>query len=297
MNAGHTRPTAFVLRCAPKTHEPVRIACFGARVLSMIRRPPSTIADRAIAIDLRRKRPDERVARLRVDRLHVEHAPLRGRWRRWADDHLTALGDLNPRVPAGLHDRAEDNWRPLLALADLAGGEWPARARAAAVGLSRGEEEAEESSIGLLRDVRSIFEARAMGNALPSADLTAALVAMPDRPWAECSGGRPMTAVKLAGRLKPFGLRTRKVREGARTVNAYVHSDFLDAWGRYLPANTEQSEQPYGYGDKTQVLNSEQNTDVPSQENVISSMFTESVPTVPTSEGENDEEDEWERTW
>jgi len=35
-------------------------------------------------------------------------------------------------MPAGIFNRAADNWRPLLAIADLAGGEWPERARQAA---------------------------------------------------------------------------------------------------------------------------------------------------------------------
>jgi len=32
-------------------------------------------------------------------------------------------------MPASLYGRAADNWRPLIAIADLAGSEWPARAR------------------------------------------------------------------------------------------------------------------------------------------------------------------------
>ena len=93
-----------------------------------------------------------------------------------------------------------------------------------------------------------------------------------------------MPQVKLAGRLKPFGVRTRKVRDGTRTVNTYVRADFQDAWSRYLPADSEQSEQPNEIGPEPQVVNSEQNVDVPSSRNAISPMFIESVPTVPTSE-------------
>jgi len=36
----------------------------------------------------------------------------------------------------GLNDRAGDIWEPLLALADLAGGDWPGKARQAAVALN-----------------------------------------------------------------------------------------------------------------------------------------------------------------
>lgn len=299
LNSGHTRTTAVVIRAVGEDFDPRAFSTWCAKAVALIGRLPETLADRAIEIAMRRRTAGERVARLRQDRLEGECSDLRRQAARWAVDHLPALQDADPAVPAALHDRAADCWRPLLAIADLVSGEWPARARAAAVERSGGDDAAEESaSIELLRDVRTIFEGRAVDQPLPSAELTAALVAMPDRPWAEWSGGRPMTSVKLAGRLKPFGLRTRKVRDGARTVNAYLRADFLDAWGRYLPANSEQSEQPNEYRHKTQVFNSEQNAHVPSQENGNFSMFTESVPTVPSSEGENGHEgDEWEQTW
>ena len=41
-------------------------------------------------------------------------------------------------MPASLDGRAADNWRPLIAIADLAGSEWPARARRVAESLAVG---------------------------------------------------------------------------------------------------------------------------------------------------------------
>jgi Protein of unknown function (DUF3631) len=38
-----------------------------------------------------------------------------------------------PTLPDELSNKA-DNWEPLIAIADLVGGDWPARARAAAIG-------------------------------------------------------------------------------------------------------------------------------------------------------------------
>jgi len=49
---------------------------------------------------------------------------------RWRDHNLKALTAADPAVPDTLNDRAADNWRPLLAVADRAGGEWPKGARA-----------------------------------------------------------------------------------------------------------------------------------------------------------------------
>ena len=42
-----------------------------------------------------------------------------------------------PEIPDDLNDRAQDNWEPLLAIADLAAGDWPNTARPAAKALSK----------------------------------------------------------------------------------------------------------------------------------------------------------------
>ncbi len=55
---------------------------------------------------------------------------------RWGQDHAAGVAAIDPEVPTGLHDRAVDNWRPLLALSEAVGGEWPTRARAAARALA-----------------------------------------------------------------------------------------------------------------------------------------------------------------
>jgi len=61
---------------------------------------------------------------------------LRRQARRWCEDNLNILTAADPTVPETLTDRAADNWRPLLAVADRAGGAWPIRARDAALVLS-----------------------------------------------------------------------------------------------------------------------------------------------------------------
>ena len=54
-----------------------------------------------------------------------------------------------------LHDRAADNWRPLFAIADLAGGNWPTLARQVAVRLSEGGAEQDASvRVQLLMDIK-----------------------------------------------------------------------------------------------------------------------------------------------
>ncbi len=77
-----------------------------------------TLEDRSIIIQAQRVAPGERVERLRLGRLG-ELEPLRQKCRRWADDHGDALSEADPAVPDLMSDRAADNWRPLLAIAEL----------------------------------------------------------------------------------------------------------------------------------------------------------------------------------
>ena len=61
-------------------------------------------------------------------------------------------------MPNGIDDRNSDIWEALVTVADLAGGEWPERARVAAVALVT-DSMAGQPSLGvqLLRDLRAIF--------------------------------------------------------------------------------------------------------------------------------------------
>src|SRR5262249_39558896 len=80
----------------------------------------------------------------------------------WADvlcwAHRVEI-DRNPPMPAGLRNRAADNWRVLFAIADSFGAEWGARARQAALALSRAQVD-EDPSVIALSDIRDVFNRR-----------------------------------------------------------------------------------------------------------------------------------------
>jgi putative DNA primase/helicase len=236
INAGHCRATATVVRCVetPTGYEPRGFGVWGATAIAAIKKLPDTIEDRAIKIAMRRRRPDERVERMRLDRLGALK-PLARRAARWAADHVGDLGKMDPDVPDELHDRAADNWRPLLAIADTAGGNWPERARRAAVMLTRdGAEDAATFPTMLLADLRELFAAEPSG-VLMTAEILAALHRREDRPWPEYRRGKPITDRQMASLLKPFRVSPGTVRRGATTGKGYRAADLEDAWARYLP--------------------------------------------------------------
>lgn len=51
---------------------------------------------------------------------------------RWTRDNAGKLAKADPPALDNLDDRAHDNWRALLAIADAAGGQWPKKAHDAA---------------------------------------------------------------------------------------------------------------------------------------------------------------------
>jgi hypothetical protein len=235
INAGHCRKSSTVVRVIelPEGHEIRGFDVFGPMAIAAIGKLPGTIEDRAIKIVMRRRRQDEEVERLRLDRVD-EFQPVARRCQRWSLDHLPRLRAADPIMPADLHDRAADNWRPLLAIADLAGGDWPRLGRRAAALLSC-PEDAESAREMLLADLKSLFEAEPSG-VLFTRQILDKLHAMEDRPWPEWRKEKPITSHQLSALLKPLRVLPNAVRRGADHGKGYRREDLEDAFTRYLPS-------------------------------------------------------------
>ena len=158
LNSGH-RKGGSVVRLVGDKHEPRRFATYAPVAIAMIGALPGTLADRSIPIRLERRRANETVTPFRGDRTEdlVQLARMAARW---AADNREHLAEADPDT-GGLFNRDADNWRPLLAIADAAGGDWPARARLAAKVLTVASA-ADEESIGTmaLGDICALFESR-----------------------------------------------------------------------------------------------------------------------------------------
>ncbi len=50
---------------------------------------------------------------------------------RWASEHFQQIEACDPVLPPDCFNRLADNWRPLMAIAEIVGGHWPTRAGAA----------------------------------------------------------------------------------------------------------------------------------------------------------------------
>ncbi len=240
LNSGHTHATATVWRCSVDDYEPRRFSTWAPIAIAKIGKLSDTLESRSVVIQMRRRRPEESVAPLRLEDSEAQKLLAR-KAARWGMDHAVALGQAEPEVPGSLYNRARDNWRPLLAIADVAGGHWPETARLVAVELSGC---AEDPSIGvmLLADIRGVFEVKDVDR-ISSAALCTELGKMEDRPWCDYSDGYEIKARQLAKLLKPFGITPHSVRFGDRTPKGYTLADFDDAFARYLPPATATPQQ------------------------------------------------------
>ncbi|BAK75340.1 protein of unknown function [Pseudogulbenkiania sp. NH8B] len=232
INSGHTRETAFVVRVVGDDHEPRMFTTWSAKAMAGIGKRAGTIESRAIPLRLRRKLPHESTARLRSADADELFATLRRQVMRWASDNASRMARHIPAMPEALQNRNADNWEPLLSIADLAGGHWPATARHAALTLS-GVEEAPSVDQELLGDIKEVFEVRGVAR-LFSADLLNALIGDEEKSWATYNRGRPMTLKQLANRLKGYGIKARQIKVHLENRNGYRLEDFADAFARYL---------------------------------------------------------------
>jgi hypothetical protein len=233
LNAGHGR-SGRALRCEGDDNRPKSFPVFGAAVLSGIGHLPGTLADRSIVILLHRRRPDQIITPFRSSRAkHLED--LASQMARWVSDHRDSLEGSEPDMPEGMFNRVADVWRPLFAIADEAGGDWPDMARSTALRLIRSTgQDGESLKVMVLSDIRDLFERRGVDH-LSSASICSDLAEMNDRPWPEYRKGKPITQRQLAALLTPFGIASNTVRIGTETPKGYRLKQFEKAFAAYLP--------------------------------------------------------------
>jgi putative DNA primase/helicase len=262
------RKSSQVLRTVGEQHEVRAFATYSACAIALIGQLPDTLHDRAIRLDLKRRLRSEMIEPYRPDRAgHLE--VLARKEVRWVSDHADRVAAAEPEMPEGIINREADNWRPLLAIADVAGGEWPERARTAAraAHLAAADDDASLLEL-LLVDIRETFAVAGttvkdmFGTEqieITSANLTKALIQLVGRPWGEMGKSRkPLTQNRLARMLKPLAIAPEKVGPKDARVSGYVRAHFEEVFERYLtPLSAAGVKQPDIRTDADEISTSE----------------------------------------
>jgi hypothetical protein len=232
LNAGHRRG-ATTGRCVVRGRTVVteELPAYAAVALAGLGWLPDTLLSRSVVIRMRRRSSAERIEPYR--RRLQEHIgwTLRDRIASWAEGVASAI--KWPSLPEQITDRNADLWEPLVAVADVVGGDWPSRARVAAVALVAEGREVEPSlGVKLLVDLKQVFGDT---RELPSKAILDSLQSLPESPWSDLRG-KPLDQRGLAYHLRQYGIRSKTIRMGDATPKGYLRGDFEDVWSRYLPS-------------------------------------------------------------
>ena len=229
INAGF-EPNGEYLRYDVKNRCNERIPVFAFACLAGIGRMPDTIEDRAVIVQMVRRRRDQEVARFRRrDALPELHA-MRARIEEWAGARSQEEVDIF-KYPNDLvlsSDRAEDVWAPLVSIADAVSEDWGKWARESARFLTDAWKATEASDQGheLLQAIRNAIKDHNWGESFRSKDLTKALMdADEGMPWE----GENLTSAKLGIWLKRYDIHPRQETTGKR-LRFYLTRDFNDAF-------------------------------------------------------------------
>jgi hypothetical protein len=217
---------------------------------------PRSLAGRCIPIILQRKKPSDAVTRFEPSAVREAGVNLACWMDIWAQINSGALAqaaeNAPPQLPSNLTPLEQDCVEPLLHIADLIGGPWPQRARAAvaaAFSLSPSS-----LSLQLLSDIREIFHSQNNPDHLPTRELLARLIELEYRPW---SAWTSKSGQKLATILHDFGIASRGFHYGdAPGFRGYLFQSFADSWARYLPSFTVCSGEVSAFEPNAATINS-----------------------------------------
>ena len=257
LNAGHKRG-ACAYRCEGEGNAVRPFRAFGPAVLAGIGQLTGTLHDRSIVVPLMKAEPGKIPHRFDDHRIEIETELCR-KLARWTADNFAALKACEPVLPPTAFNRLADNWRPLFAIAQIAGAPWPdlalssfkhlvnpplrlplslpslSQIQSSTVQRSSATSDFTNSNFTdcpgsqLLADIRSIFT-QSNASRLSSAQIVRALCALPGRTYAQRSSlsSEPR---RLARILRPFGINPRTLRFDGRLAKGYLLAD--------LPTPTE----------------------------------------------------------
>jgi putative DNA primase/helicase len=211
---------------------------------------PRAVAGRGICIKIWPKRADEHVEKF-THRDDDTFATLRRKLLRFANDHAQAIAKIKPTFPAGFNNRPEANWQLLLAIAELAAGAWPKRAREAAKFIASKYQGSQGTQLFTAFHTMCVarLKAGAAEIVIPSEEAIEFLKDF-DPYWANDyrgSDGHPgeITQAKLAALLRGYEITPRTIHPTGRasvTRNGYVilqkgkwNENWLDKFARFAP--------------------------------------------------------------
>jgi hypothetical protein len=246
INAGHRKGATYGrCRVVGNTVLTEESPCYAATAMAGLGWLPDTLLSRAVVIRMQRRLKSEKVEPFRTRTSIPEGREIGVQLAAWANSVFDDAVAARPEMPEGVADRQADAWEPLLAVADLAGGEWPALARETAAALVKVNRETPATlQLRLLQDLRLVFwknlaaAAQARPKGLPTETVLNELYYLEDAPWQTVNKGEQYTSTQLASRLFDYGVEPAQLRpylNADTQKRGYPLGPLALAWRRYLP--------------------------------------------------------------
>jgi hypothetical protein len=192
---------------------------------------------------MQRKAPSQAVCRFLQGRAKANAEPIRESLMKWAEAYQESVHTAYEGMDdlKFLSDRDADIWMPLFAVCTVTAPERLGELRRCAEALSgaKAADDVEDSlKLKLLADTRKVWSTG--DDKLPTEVLLQRLNDLQESPWATLA----LDAIKLAGKFRPFGVASRQIRIGSKTVKGYLWAELTAAFERYLPPCVDSSETP-----------------------------------------------------
>jgi hypothetical protein len=258
---------AYVRRCVGEDFTPKRFSTYCPKAFAGVRDIlDAALRGRCIIIRQQKRRDDEPVGDFRIESYEPVGRLIGEAFETWAPHAAAVLAAWEPDLPAGVRDRNAELWRPLLAIAELAGEPWRTRCLDAIHALVKDLPENRDVRVLLLAAFREMFSD--LGDKVCSAIALELLIEREMEPWGKWwaddvqrarrarEGGdvrayAAKATASLAGMLRAFGILPKQVRLGAGTLKGYDRADFEDAFARHLSLSTPSEETASRNGDTT----------------------------------------------
>jgi hypothetical protein len=248
VNGGFERGRPAI-RVNKETLKPEIFDTFGPKVLASIGSLHETIEDRSIIINMKRKPPGSEVQEL-CDCDPDVFVVLRRKLQRWVNDNRVAIQATKLTRPKALLDRAWNKWRPLLTIATVVGGVWPAECLKAALAMTSDTDEEMSIVIEVLIRIRVLSKQKGVGliskgeKLLPTYEILDHLNSDDEAPWADWKKGdkEGITAEKLSRLLKPFKIKSVRRKINNADTRGYLLKDFKEVFESYLPPEEPEND-------------------------------------------------------
>ncbi len=244
INSGYRRGATVGRVSGPQHDKLQEFQTFSALALAGCGRDsvPESVMTRSVIIPMRKMKPGETLKEWHRRDSEPRGFDLRESLAEWASVYLYSGDPLRyPALPAGITGRDREVWEPLVMVADLAGGEWPARLRAAALAQVNAGRESDPDAVPwarrVLMDTRKVWPDSERTDRIWTVDLIDRLNALPDSPWSGRSANG-ITPWMLSTWLQDYGIRPGTVRfPNGHISKGYERAGFMGAWARYLDSH------------------------------------------------------------